>query len=469
MMLVGDNAVTSKIIPYWDQKILFDILDMIHDVVLVIDLDTTIVYANKAYGEILGVPVHKVLGKRLDQIEPEAGIIRIQHTEEILMNRRDFLKSLGIDVFGSVFPLYDGNRMIGSVAVFKNVTEEVRLTQEVQRKESLVKYYEEELNQRETLPLSFQEYIGQNRRLRKTLLLAAKVARTDSTVLIRGESGVGKEVLARAIHNSSRRRSKPLIKVNCAAIPEHLLESELFGYEEGAFTGAKKGGKIGKFELSHGGTIFLDEVGDMSLNMQAKLLRVLQEHEIERVGGTKTIKLDLRLIAATNRDLDTMMEEGTFRQDLYYRLNIFPLSIPPLRERKDDIPALAEYYLKKYSQQFNKSICKLSPVTLSLFDNYDWPGNVRELQNVLEHATIISEGKTIEPQHLPVHLFRDRKNHSAVQVAKSDLKNTISNVEREMIARALKDSKGNRTQAMKALGISRRAFYDKLKRYNLEN
>lgn len=466
-MLVGENAVTSKVIPQWNSKILFDILDMIHDVVLVIDSDTTIVYANKAYSEILGVPVQKVLGRRLDQIEPEAGIIQVLRTEEVLQNRQSTLNSLGIDVFGSVFPLYEGSQMIGSVGVFKNVTEEVRLTQEVQRKEGVADYLQEELNQRDALPLSFQEYIGQNNRLRETLLLAAKVARTDSTVLIRGESGVGKEVLARAIHNSSRRCSKPMIKVNCAAIPEQLLESELFGYEEGAFTGAKKGGKMGKFELSHGGTLFLDEVGDMSLNMQAKLLRVLQEREIERVGGTKTIKLNLRLIAATNRDLDRMMEEGTFRRDLYYRLNIIPLYLPPLRERRDDIPALAVYYLNKYSQQIDNPMFSLSPMTLSLLQTYDWPGNVRELQNVLEHASIISGGSTIEPQHLPAHFFKDEKHLRAAQINQSDMKVAVSKIERELIATALRNSKGNRTQAMQALGISRRAFYDKLKRYNL--
>lgn len=468
-MIVGENAVTSKIIPQWNKKILFDILEMIHDVVLVIDIDTTIVYANHAYAEILGVPVHKVLGRRLDQIEPDASIIKVQLTKEVIVNRYSYLKSLDIDVFGSVFPLYEGDHMIGSVGVFKNVAEEVRLSQEVERKEGLADYLQKELNKREALPLSFQEYIGQNSRLRETLLLAAKVAPTDSTVLIRGESGVGKEVLARAIHSSSKRSSKPLIKVNCAAIPEHLLESELFGYEEGAFTGAKRGGKMGKFELAHGGTIFLDEVGDMSLNMQAKLLRVLQEREIERVGGTKTIKLNLRIIAATNRDLDQMMEEGTFRRDLYYRLNIIPLTIPPLRERKDDIPALSEYYLQKYSQQFGKPNLKLSPGTIQVFQNYDWPGNIRELQNVLEHASIICDRDTIDPHHLPAHGLSHGKPQTAPQAEPSDMKETLTKIEREMIMTALKNSNGNRTRAMQALGISRRAFYDKLKRYNLLN
>lgn len=466
-MVSGANAVTSKVITQWNQKILFDILDMIHDVVLVIDSDTTIVYANKAYAEILGVPVQKVLGRRLDTIEPDAAVIRVQRTGGVIHNGRSYLTSVGIDVVGSMFPLYEEDQVIGSVAVFKNLSEVVRLTQELHRTKGVADYLQEQLNERDALPISFQEYIGQNSRLRETLKLAVKVARTESTVLIRGESGVGKEVLARAVHNCSRRSTKPLIKVNCAAIPENLLESELFGYEEGAFTGAKKGGKMGKFELAHGGTIFLDEVGDMSLNMQAKLLRVLQEREIERVGGNKTIKLDLRVIAATNRDLDKMMDEGTFRRDLYYRLNIVPLYLPPLRERKDDIPALTEYYLKKYGQQFDSASLTLSSGARELLQRYDWPGNIRELQNALEHAAIVSGGAYIEPQHLPANLWRDGKAVSEAPDSAYGMKDAVAKIERELIASALKKANGNRSQAMRVLGISRRAFYDKLKRYNL--
>ncbi|MHB1651723.1 MAG: sigma-54 interaction domain-containing protein [Desulfitobacteriaceae bacterium] len=468
-MSVGANAVTSKVIRQWNQKILFDILDMIHDVVLVIDSDTTIVYANKAYAEILGVPVQKVLGRRLDKIEPGTAVIQVLRTGEVLHNHRSYLSSVGIDVVGSMFPLYEGSQIIGSVAVFKNVSEVVRLTQELHRTKGVADYLQEQLDQREALPISFKEYIGQNSRLSESLLLAAKVARTDSTVLIRGESGVGKEVLAKAIHNSSRRCSKPLIKVNCAAIPENLLESELFGYEDGAFTGSKKGGKMGKFELAHGGTIFLDEIGDMSTNMQAKLLRVLQEREIERVGGNKTIRLDIRVVAATNRDLDEMMDQGTFRRDLYYRLNIVPLNLPPLRERKDDIPALTEYYLKKFGPQFDNPELAVSPATMDLLQEYDWPGNIRELQNVLEHAAIVSSGAYIEPKHLPAHLWGEVKSVHRAQANNYGIKDAVARMERELIVAALENANGNRSQAMRALGISRRAFYDKMRRYSIDD
>ncbi|HZK84796.1 MAG TPA: sigma 54-interacting transcriptional regulator [Desulfosporosinus sp.] len=468
-MSIGAHAVTTDIIPQWDHKLLFKILDSINDVVLVIDLDTTIVYANEAYAKILGVPVAKVLGRRLDTIEPHSKTIKALHTREITNNRRSYLESLDINVVGSSFPLYDdtGKKIIGAVSIFKNITEVVQLNRELQQSKGVTDYLKEQLEQWEQLPLSFKEYVGQNSRLKETLVLAAKVARTDSTVLILGESGVGKEVLARAVHNSSRRKDKPMIKVNCAAIPEALLESELFGYEDGAFTGAKKGGKLGKFELAHSGTIFLDEIGDMSLTMQAKLLRVLQEKEFEKVGGNKTVKVDIRVIAATNRDLKGMIEKETFRSDLYYRLNIVPLQLTPLRERKDDLMALAKTFLDKFARDIGHELI-LSPQVVTLFQVYDWPGNIRELQNVIEHGSIVCSGGTIETHHLPVHLIPTQVHFKSDKDKLCDVKETLGKVEKELILSALDTCNNNRTQAMKALGISRGAFYDKLRRYGIE-
>jgi len=311
--------------------------------------------------------------------------------------------------------------------------------------------------------------VGQNSRVKETLILAAKVARTDSTVLILGESGVGKEVLARAVHNSSRRKEMPMIKVNCAAMPEELIESELFGYEDGAFTGAKKGGKLGKFELAHSGTIFLDEIGDMSLTMQAKLLRVLQEKEFERVGGCKTVKVDIRVIAATNRDLESMIEKGTFRLDLYYRLNIVPLILTPLRERKDDLLALAKTFLNQFSREVGHELI-LSSKVVSFFHEYDWPGNIRELQNVLEYASIVCGGSTIGIQHLPVRIIPTDADAANVECKDKPYaaKEILARMEKELILSALETYNNNRTKAMKALGFSRRVFYDKLLRYGIE-
>ncbi len=464
-MSVGANAVTTSVIPQWDRTLLFEILDNIHDVVLVLDSETTIVYANESYAKILGVPVQKVLGRRLDHIEPKAIAIEVLRTGAT-HSGRSYLYSVGIDIVGSTFPLYQGNRIIGCVSIFNNISEVVQLTRELQLTKGVADYLQEQLKQHEPLPLSFQEYVGKNSRLRETLVLAAKVARTDSTVLIRGESGVGKEVLARAIHNCSRRKDKPLIKVNCAAIPEALLESELFGFEDGAFTGAKKGGKFGKFELAHGGTIFLDEIGDMSVSMQAKLLRVLQEKEFERVGGTKTVKLNIRVIAATNCDLEKMIEEGTFRRDLYYRLNIVPLYLLPLRERKDDLKSLAKKFLDQFAKEAGNELT-LSPQVTRVLQDYDWPGNVRELQNVLEHASIVCSGSQIEIQHLPANMISTSNKCQTSKDKPYDLKDTIAKLEKELILAALANC-NNRSSAMKALGISRRAFYDKLRRYGIE-
>ncbi|SDI13102.1 sigma-54 interaction domain-containing protein [Desulfosporosinus hippei] len=466
-MSVRAHAITSSIIPHWDRELLFEILNNIHDVVLVIDSETTIVYANEAYARILGVPVAKVLGRRLDTIETtSAKIIEVLHTGQPSTGQ-DYVKSLNIHVIGNSFPLFNDKEVIGAVSIFKNITEVVELNSELQRTKGVADYLKEQLEQWEHLPLSFKEYVGQNSRLKETLVLAAKVARTDSTVLILGESGVGKEVLARAVHNSSRRKDKPLIKVNCAAIPEELIESELFGYEDGAFTGAKKGGKLGKFELAHCGTIFLDEIGDMSITMQAKLLRVLQEKEFERVGGTKTIKVNIRVIAATNRDLLSMIEKGTFRRDLYYRLNIVPLKLTPLRERKDDLMALSKTFLDQFSRELGHELT-LSPQVIRFFQEYEWPGNIRELQNVLEHASIVASGMTIELHHLPAHLIPASDERATSTEKPFDVKEVVSRVEKELIVSALAAYNNNRSKAMTALGISRRAFYDKLRRYGID-
>ena len=462
------HAVVTNDFPRWDQKILFEILNKIHDVVMIIDSDTTIVYANEAYARILGVPVAKVLGRRLDKIEPKAAAINVLRTGKPYQIGGDYLDSLGIDVVGSSFLLYDGNNIMGCVSIFKNITDVVELHRELQQTKGVADYLKEQLEQWEQLPLSFKEYVGQNSRVKETLVLAAKVARTDSTVLILGESGVGKEVLARAVHNSSRRKDMPMIKVNCAAMPEDLIESELFGYEDGAFTGAKKGGKLGKFELAHSGTIFLDEIGDMSLTMQAKLLRVLQEKEFERVGGCKTVKVDIRVIAATNRDLESMIEKGAFRLDLYYRLNIVPLTLTPLRERKDDLMALAKTFLNQFSREVGHKLT-LSPKVVRFFQEYEWPGNIRELQNVLEHASIVCGGSTIEIQHLPARIVPTYDDEDSNSKDKPyAVKEILAKIEKELILSALDTYNNNRTNAMKALGFSRRVFYDKLLRYGIE-
>ncbi len=292
-----------------------------------------------------------------------------------------------------------------------------------------------------------------------------KIAPTDSTVLITGETGVGKELIAKAIHSASNRRDQPFVKVNCAAIPETLAESELFGYERGAFTGAVTS-KPGRFELAHLGTIFLDEIGDMQHLLQSRLLSVLQDKTIERVGGVKTVKVDVRIISATNKDLLSSVQSGKFRSDLFYRLNVVPIHIPPLRERKDDIVSLVDYFLKKLAARHGKQICTVRPETMTALLCHDWPGNVRELENTVERMVLMSETDVIGPDLLPpeLHGTAARSRPSAFKDRVDDI---VCTSEKQMIVDALNKTNQNRTKAADLLGISRRTLQNKIKEYGL--
>ena len=377
----------------------------------------------------------------------------------------EYIKSLNIDSVGLAFPLYDSRKeKVGACAIFKDVTHVVELTRKLQKSKEMVQYLASQLEASE-LPISFQSYISQNKDLQKTLSLAAKVANTNCTILIQGESGVGKEVMAKCIHNASSRKERPMIKVNCASIPENLLESELFGYEEGAFTGARKGGKLGKFELANKGTILLDEIGDMSLTMQSKLLRVLQEKELERVGGTKTIKLDVRVIAATNRNLEEMVEKNEFRSDLYYRLHVVPIHIPALRYRREDIMPLVRYFIERNGGDESTD---LTPGAARMLEEYGWPGNVRELQNVIEYAMIVKTGDILEIKDFPQYLRGDGAEDGPAEDGPCRLKDAVERLEKSMMQRALKRNNENKSMAINELGLSRRSFYEKLEKYGLK-
>jgi len=309
----------------------------------------------------------------------------------------------------------------------------------------------EALGQRYDLP----GIIAQSPKMQEALGLVERVAPTNSTVLICGESGVGKDLVARAIHQRSRRARGPFIKINSTAIPENLLESELFGYEKGAFTGAATS-KPGKFELADGGTLFLDEIGDVPPPVQVKLLRVLQEREFERLGGTKTVKVDVRLVAATNRDLRAALEDGTFREDLYYRLNVVPINLPPLREHKEDIPALATLFLRKYSQASGKKIDTLDPAAMERLTQFHWPGNVRELENVIERAVALAQGKVLEPHDILIDMPPPKPVSGAPAFLPEGV--TLEQWEDEMIREAMRRAGGNKSQAARLLGLSRNAL-----------
>ncbi len=313
-----------------------------------------------------------------------------------------------------------------------------------------------------------EELIGRSPAMQEVYKQIGKVADTDYTLLILGETGTGKELVAGAVHRNSRRKDGPFVRINCAAIPENLLESELFGYEKGAFTGAANK-KLGKFELAQGGTLFLDEISEMPLGMQVKLLRVLQEKEFERVGGTRTVKVDARIVAATNRDLSQMVHEGLFREDLYYRLNVVTIQVPPLRERKEDIRLLAAYFTQGAAAKLGKPVHGVSEEAVDVFQAYDWPGNVRELKNICERAVVLARGVLVTRDELPVTLQPGFRQEAGIRWVGQTLQEILSDVERNIILHALKEHNYNRTKTSQALGISRRTLYGKIKEYGLDS
>ena len=311
---------------------------------------------------------------------------------------------------------------------------------------------------------SIGNIIGSSNRMREVYQMVSQVCRSNATVLIRGESGTGKELVANSIHYNSQRAQTPFVKVNCAALPSNLIESELFGHEKGAFTGAIKQ-KIGKFEMAHRGTIFLDEIGSINLDVQANLLRILQEKEFDRVGGQRTIKVDVRVIAATNKNLEQAVEEGTFRGDLYYRLNVFPIYMPPLRERKTDILLLADYFLEKYAKENHKDIRRFSTPAIDMLMQYHWPGNVRELENCIERAVLLCEEGVVHSYHLPPTLQTGKESGTLPALS---LEEAVANLEKEMLIDSLKNTRGNISSAAKILQTTVRKFAYKAQQHGID-
>ncbi len=464
------------------------ILDALDVGIVAIDRDSRIFYVNPAYARILGVETAKILGRYMSIIEPDAALLQVLKTGRPRHIDKQLIQSVGTYVSASMFPLLsesgqsEDGRIQGAFSIFTDITQLNMLHNEVRRISQVAEEYNRQIEAKKLLDKG--HVIGESKIWLDCINKALKVAHADAMVLLRGENGSGKEVVADIIRENSVRKGKPFITVNCSAIPESLIESELFGYEEGAFTGAIKGGKLGKFQLADGGTLFLDEIGDMPLHMQSKLLRVLQEGEIEKVGRQENVPIDVRVIAATNKPLEDMVREGTFRQDLYYRLNVITITLPPLRKRGNDVLLLADHFLQKYNEKYRRQV-SMDRGVLQAFLRHSWPGNVRELKHTVESAVVLCDGDLITVKDLPAAL----RPASGCEVAEHDsskgvrqdglpdvgsaagdtyqmrcatLKEEVEAFEQQVIASVLTQCGGNRQAAMKRLGLPKRTFYRKI-------
>jgi len=404
--------------------------------------------------------------------------------EPLFLDKTKARSNMRKDELGFVcVPIKIDNEVVGALSADRLYLEPVSLDEDLWMLSIVAKMIAQAVRLRRAALEEQQRLIDQNKRLQQELEeryhpanivgnsgamqrvydLIAQVAKSDTTVLIRGESGVGRELVAQAIHYNSHRATMSFIKVNCAALPESVVESELFGHEKGAFTGAIRERK-GRFELANGGSIFLDEIGDLTPAMQIRLLRVLQEREFERVGSTDTIKVNVRVIAATNRDLDMLMEQSAFRQDLYYRLNVFPIHLPPLRERKSDILDLANFFVEKYSKANGKNVRRISTPAIDMMMSYHWPGNVRELENCIERGVLLTNDDVLHGHHLPPTLQTAEASNTVIT---GTLESTLDSVEHEMIVEALKNARGNKARAARALGISERIMGLRVRKHGI--
>jgi transcriptional regulator with PAS, ATPase and Fis domain len=442
--------------------------------------DSTIIYVNNAYSRILGVPPEKLIGRKLSLIEPDSIVLKVLETGVESVHVSEHVTSLNEWIFGSVLLLPSPENFVGSISIITKLNQELTEKTNHAPRRYIEFFMDEILSLREPLPAPFQRIVGEDRKFRQALFKAYKASKPDFPVLVRGESGTGKELIVKAIHESSSRRNHHFVALNCAAITSTLVESELFGYESGSFTGAKREGKKGMFDHAHKGTLFFDEVGDFELPIQAKILRVLEEKTFRRVGGGKDISVDTRIISATNKDLEAMILNGRFREDLFYRINTMTVYIPPLRERGGDLELLANFFLSEFCKQYQKETM-FSNESLEILYSYSWPGNVRELRNVVDYASNMAENSLITPKDLPSYLLLPKakislsKSLQAPSRTKKKLSNQhdhpayksiMDSFEKELIGIALQRSR-NRTEAMKMLGLSRRAFYLKANKHGL--
>lgn len=448
------------------QSELTTILNSVHEAIEVADINGNITYINPAFTKITGIPNEERIGKNIFQVSPDGALAMVLKKGKNIFGHRTRVGGSTSEVISNAAPIFVENTIIGGVVVFQHLTDVMKLMDDLHRSTYLIENLSEKLGQVTTSKYSFQDILGSSEGINKCINLSERAARSNSTVLLLGESGTGKELFAHAIHHASPRREKPFIKVNCAAIPENLLESEFFGYCKGAFTGAIKS-RIGKFELANGGTIFLDEIGDMSLHLQGKILRVLQEMEFEKVGGNQTIQVDVRVIAATNRNLKDLVSKNEFREDLFYRLNVVEIIIPPLRDHKEDLLMLCNNLIMKLNRKLGKKLKGLSSDAEKALCNYDWPGNVRELENVIERVMVTVDDEIINKNNLIQHVSQLKD----LQEKDFDLI-PIDLMEQKMIKKALMifgNTVEGKKKAAQTLNISLATLYNKLKIENDNN
>lgn len=444
------------------------ILETVQDGICVMSSDGVITYVNRAYLRILSEKEENILNKNIRDISPDGVRRRVLETGKSVVGALSY-KENDVTIVCNVNPIIVDGEITGVVSVIKNITEVKQLSEKLKKASAKAEYLEEELFRTKKPDLAFSKYIGYSGKVLDALATASKAAKTNTTVLIRGESGTGKELIAEGIHYGSKNAKGPFVRVNCAAIPQNLLESELFGHEKGSFTGAIKR-KLGKFELAQNGTIFLDEIGEMDKSMQAKILRVIQEKEFQRVGGEETIKVNVRIIGATHRNLEEMVRTMEFREDLYYRLNVIPIFLPPLRERRQDIAPLLEHFINKISKNIDKTITLVKNDAMEALLNYSWPGNVRELENLVERLVALNENQVIDLDDLPSYMRQERpmKHEKAhvTSIIEDDIL-PLKEYEKIIIEKALKKY-GSYNAAGKVLGLTHKTVAAKARQYGIE-
>jgi transcriptional regulator with PAS, ATPase and Fis domain len=456
------------------KSILEQILENAYEGVVVTDATGKIIMLNNAYANYLGIDAQAVIGK---------------HVTEVIDNTRvHAVVQSGVPEFGKLqrigshkavvtrLPILFNHEVVAGVGIvhYRELQDMKELLDKLNSLESELAQIKEEYAGRRATHYTIQDVVGESSPVLALKKQIRKAADSNSTVLILGENGTGKELVAHAIHYLSARSNKPFVRINCAAIPAEILESELFGYVGGAFTGSNRSGKKGKIEMADGGTLFLDEIGDMSFPMQAKLLRFLQEKEIERLGENKVRQIDVRVLAATNQNLPEQIRNKQFREDLYYRLQVLQLDVPPLRERQSDILLLVDFFVEKFNRIFGKKVQSIAPEVAAILSDYHWPGNIRQLENVLERAFNMVEAEEILPEHLPAYLWELRTSQgvSARDVAaqssiNANLANAKQNLERQQIKEILDKTRGNKSEAARLMGITRTTLYQKLQKYKL--